>query len=95
MTLMIDLPPNIEENLELIAAQRGVNVQDVVIEALGQLRPEKPEKPVRREGEPIGEYLVRMAEELRAAIPDAEWTGQPNDHAKNYKHYLYGAAKEA
>ena len=95
MTLMIDLPPGMEEKLETIATQRGVGVQDVVIDALQQLEPAKPKAPARRDGEPIGEYLIRMVEELRRQIPDADWGGRPSDGAKNYKHYLYGVPKES
>lgn len=93
MTLMIDLPPGLEEKLETIAAQRGVGIQEVVIDALDQLMAETPKAPMRREGEPIGEYLVRMAEELRAAIPSEGWAGVPRDLSVNHDHYLYGAEK--
>lgn len=93
MTLMIDLPPGMEEKLETIAAQRGVGVQDVVIDALQRLEPPKPKAPARREGEPIGEYLIRMAEELRAGIPAEELAKVPRDLSVNHDHYLYGSPK--
>jgi hypothetical protein len=90
---MIELPPGMEAKLETIAAQRGVDVQDVVIDALRRLEPPKPKAPEHRGDEPVGEYLLRIAAEMRASIPAEELAKIPSDLSINHDHYLYGAPK--
>jgi hypothetical protein len=92
MTLEIDLSPTLQEKLEAIAAQRGLDVPHLVVETLEKLDP--PTSSHRRAGESSGEFILRLAEEMRASMPEADWMGMPSDHARNYKHYLYGAPKE-
>jgi hypothetical protein len=92
MTLTIDVPPALEAKLESIAAQRGVDVPQLVVGTLEKL--ESPKPSGRRDGENTGEYIIRLADEVRASMSDADWMARPSDYAHNYKHYLYGAKND-
>ena len=91
MTLLIDIPPALEKKLESMAAQRGVNVDVLILETLERLEP--VEEPINQAGEHVGEYLIRLAEELRSGIPVEGWETVPSDLSINHDHYLYGAKK--
>jgi plasmid stability protein len=84
MTLMIDLPPELERRLEEEAARRG---QDVGEFARALLEEKLAAAPVES---PAWRQLVAIGDTL----PEEERQRLPADASTNLDHYLYGAARK-
>jgi hypothetical protein len=84
MTLMIELPPELEQRLEEEAARRG---QDVGTFARAVLEEKLAAAPI---APPAWRQLVEIGDSL----PDEERARLPADAATNLDHYLYGAPRK-
>lgn len=69
--------------------QRSGKLKRIVSVKQLRVKPAR-EKRIDKNPRPIWE----IAAEIAATVPDEEWAKVPNDLARNYKHYLYGAPKE-
>ena len=85
MTLVLDLPSDLETKLEAEAKQRGVTLNEYALQKLT----ETIEIPTDQEIHP----LIRLSEKIHASMPEEEWTKLPPDYATNYKHHLHGYPK--
>lgn len=102
MTLILNLEPEVTSRLHEEAARRGISEEAVAAELIDNALPQSDSFKLSKGGNPIiqrtdentGDYLIRLSDEFRASISDDEWAELPSDHARNYKHYLYGARKE-
>lgn len=85
--LLIHLTPELERQLTIRAASRGVPLEAWVEEALETLVDTSEAPPPTT---PIWERIVNAAR----AIPDDERARLPADAPENLDHYLYGAPRQ-
>lgn len=74
----IDLAPEVEARLKREAAVRGITLSKLISQLI--------ENALRSPSDPppsTGDYLLQIADEARAYVPDAELRKLPPDWAKN------------
>jgi hypothetical protein len=84
----IDLPREVEAQLENRAAERGITVPELVRELV-----EQSIASPNGAAHSTGDYLLRLAEDVRAGIPDVELRSLPSDWAKEKDHYRFSKAR--
>ena len=88
MSITLDLPPETESKLSVMAAIKGLELNEFLSEQLKNIA----ETPASG-GLTPGESITKMAKEFWAQIPEEEMDKIPTDLSINYKHYLYGYPK--
>src|SRR5438094_8343161 len=94
MTLVIDLPPDLERRLEEEAALKGQAAQDYARTILAEQLRQPPVTEIPAEGKATVRPIWQVAAEIMRDVPDEELQRLPTDLAENLDHYLYGAPKK-
>ena len=88
MTLVLELPQELEASLETSAKKSGKTLSQIAIEAMHHyIRDESP--PASVETDP----LLILAKDCWRSVPDEDAENWPVDFAENSKGYLHGAGK--
>ncbi len=86
MSITLDLPPSLEQQLNMEAMEKGIAVEEVIKTVLHEHYP-------TADSLTPGQSILQMAAKLRACVPEEEMDKIPSDLSVNYKHYLYGSPK--
>jgi hypothetical protein len=92
MTLILELPPELELRLEEEAARNGQPMQEYAValltRQLDRPRADRSEKPGTKR-------LWEVAAEIMQDVPERELERLPVDLSENLDHYLYGTPKRS
>ncbi len=88
MTLILELPPELEARLADEAARRSMTVEEVALERLGEANGHEPHAP-----KPDEHSVIELVRRIHATMPEGALDALPHDGAMNYRHYLYGHPK--
>ena len=86
MTLLLNLPPDLEAKLEAEAIQKGITLSECALQKLYL--------PLEIANNEAINPLIVLSEKMRASMPESEWTKLPQEYASNYKSYLRAAQTE-
>jgi hypothetical protein len=92
MTLVIELPPELEHRLEEAASRKGQSVGDFA-RAVLEHRLGKENGAVPSPDGPPAPPIWQIAAESMQGVPEEELRRLPVDLSENLDHFLYGAPK--
>jgi plasmid stability protein len=88
-TLTVDLPDAMKQRLEALALKHGKPTDALVREFLG----DRLQEEERAGTAGAVQSLLRLAEDVRNAIPPEELAQVPADACEDLDHYLYGTPR--
>ena len=88
MTLLLELPPDLEARLEREATENGMNVNAYAVAKLSRPAETTPD-PAETDNNP-GAALLALVEEIYGSLPDEERKRLPPDYAENFRTYEKG-----
>ena len=83
MTLILDLPPEVEARLTDEAKREGLSLEDYALRKLTE-----SDSGSGQPGKGSAENVLRLVQRFKDSLPVEEWNGLPADLATNYKEHL-------
>jgi hypothetical protein len=87
--LHASVPPALLVEVEKVAAERHVTMDELVQQAMGRIIGEFRQEKHATQGEPFWKSFTKEVH----ALPEAVFEKLPQDGASEHDHYLYGSPK--
>ena len=87
MTITLELPPDVDAQLQAEATKRGLSKEEYALLKLGRPEMEPVHTPT------AGEAILHLTQELYGDMPAAERSQLPSDYAINHDYYIHDGAK--
>jgi hypothetical protein len=89
MTLILELPDNMEAALKAKALSQGVSVEQLIQRIVDRIL----EQPETVAASPANRRISQRIAEIMADVPPEEFAKLPRDGARQVDHYIYGLLK--